>query len=336
MPAPETHELAMGQGLFVIEPQFRERVWGGQRLRASNPPVGEAWIAHGGSRVLGGPHEGRTLDELVVAYPYELMGSAVGGREGRRFPVLAKLLDCADWLSVQVHPNDVQARRMEGPDQFGKTEAWYFIEADPGAKILLGVKPGTGKDDLARAIRAGRPLDVASEIEVRGGEAVLIPAGTLHALGPGLFLYELQEASDITYRAYDWGRPQSTDRRLHIEESVEVTLPVGPLERTVPRVSAGTGTCKAIACEYFEFDLVLVGAESLQADTEGRTFHILTVVQGAVEVTRGHETARLDRFETALVAGAVGAYSVRSLDAPATLLRAELPDWRSRARTLRS
>ncbi|HEX7543564.1 MAG TPA: type I phosphomannose isomerase catalytic subunit [Candidatus Limnocylindrales bacterium] len=325
MPAPETHELAMGQALFVLEPQFRERVWGGQRLQASNPPVGEAWIAHGASRVLGGRHEGRTLDELVVVYGHELLGSAAGVRDGLRFPVLAKLLDCADWLSVQVHPNDEQARRMAGPDQLGKTEAWYFIETDPGAKILLGVKPGTGKDDLARAIRAGRAEDVASQIEVRGGEAVLIPAGTLHALGPGLFLYELQEASDITYRAYDWGRPQSADRRLHIEESVEVALPVGPLDRTSPSVSAQTGTCNAIACEYFEVDLVRVASEPLQADTEGRTFHILTVVQGAVELTCGRETARLQRFETALVAGAVGAYSVASLDAPATLLRAELP-----------
>src|ERR1035437_9875524 len=319
-------EVAMDQGLFLLEQQFRERVWGGQRLRVSNPPIGEAWIAYGQSRVLNGRHAGWTLDEVVASLGPELLGSAGSrGRNGRRFPVLAKLLDCADWLSVQVHPNDEQARRMAGPDQLGKTEAWYFIETDPGAKILLGGKPGTGKDDLARAIRAGRADDVASQIEVRGGEAVLIPAGTLHALGPGLFLYELQEASDITYRAYDWERPQSADRRLHIEESVEVALPVGPLDRTSPSVSAQTGTCNAIACEYFEVDLVRGASEPLQADTEGRTFHILTVVHGAVEVTCGPETARLQRFETALVAGAVGAYSVASLDAPATLLRAELP-----------
>jgi mannose-6-phosphate isomerase len=322
---PETPELDLCQRLLRVEPQYRERVWGGQRLRASDPPVGEAWIAYGGSRVQGGRHEGRTLDELVAAYGSELLGSASGGRDGRRFPVLAKLLDCADWLSVQVHPNDEQARRMEGPDQLGKTEAWYFLETDPGAKILLGVKPGTSADELVRAIRAGRAVDVASEIEVRSGEAVLIPAGTLHALGPGLFLYELQEASDITYRAYDWDRPQTPDRRLHIEESVEVTLPVGALERAFPRVTGGTGTSQGIACEYFEVDLVRVGVESLQTDTAGRTFHILTVTDGAAEVTCGPETARLERFETALVAGSAGAYSVRSLGAPATLLRARLP-----------
>jgi len=322
----KTREQTMGQVLFCVEAQFRERIWGGQRLRASNPPVGEAWIAYGGSRVLGGSQEGRTLDELVVSYGSELLGSAAAGRTGGRFPLLVKLLDCADWLSIQVHPNDEQARRMVGPHEPGKTEAWYFIETDPGARILLGVKPGTDKDRLAEAIRAGRAIDVASEVEVRGGETVLIPAGTLHALGPGLFLYEIQQASDTTYRAYDWGRPQSAGRRLHIEESAEVTLPVGPLERALPRVDAGTGTCEAIACEYFELDLVRVASASLQAGTEGRTLHILTVIEGAAELTCGHETTRLGRFETALVAGAAGAYSVRSLGGPATLLRARLPD----------
>jgi mannose-6-phosphate isomerase len=321
----KAREQAMGQGLFHLETQFRERIWGGQRLRASNPPVGEAWIAYGGSRVLGGPQDGRTLDELASAYGSEFLGSAIAGSVSRRFPILAKFLDCADWLSVQVHPNDEQARRMVGPDEFGKTEAWYFIETDPGAKILAGVKPGTSRDELAAAIRAGRALDVASEVEVRGGESLLIPAGTLHALGPGLFLYELQEASDTTYRAYDWGRPQAAGRQLHIEESAEVALPVGPRERSVANVSTGTGTSRAVTCEYFELDLVRVESEPLEADAEGRTLHILTVIDGSATLTCGHETTRLDRLETALVAGAAGAYSVRALGGPATLLQARIP-----------
>ena len=326
MPAPRDDSQALGQGVFVIEPQYRERVWGGQRLRASDPPIGEAWIAHGGSRVLGGKYRGRTLDELAAEFGVQLLGSAVRDTYKNRFPVLIKLLDCADWLSVQVHPNDEQARRIKGPGEFGKTEAWYFIEADPGAKILLGVKPGTDASELARAIRGGRALDAASEVAVKGGETVLIPAGTLHALGPGLFLYEVQQASDITYRAYDWGRPQSGDRRLHIEESAEVALPVGAMERSVPRVIGETGTCRAISCEYFVLDLLRIESEALTADTEGRTFHVLTAIDGEVEVTHGHDTTTLERWGTALVAGAAEAYSVRSVGGPATLLRAALPD----------
>ena len=317
----------MGQGLFLLEPEYRERVWGGRRLRASDPPTGEAWIAYGASRVLNGPNQGRTLDDVLAAAGLELLGTnASPGRDSRRFPLLAKFLDCADWLSVQVHPNDEQARRMAGPDELGKTEAWYFLDTDPGAKILLGVTPGTGEDELVRAIRAGRAVDVASEVPVSGGEAVLIPAGTLHALGPGLFLYEMQEASDITYRAYDWGRPETPTRHLHIEESVEVTLPVGPLDRTVPRVAGETGTALAVDSEYFRVELARIGTEPLLADTAGRTFHILTVIRGTVEVIVGRETAHLKAFETALVAAQAGAYSLRSLDGPAVLLRAGLPD----------
>lgn len=317
----------MGQGLFLLEPEFRERVWGGRRLRASDPPTGEAWIAYGASRVLNGPNRGRTLDEVLAADGLSLLGTnATPGRDSRRFPLLAKLLDCADWLSLQVHPNDEQARRLAGPDELGKTEAWYFIQTDPGAKILLGVAPGTGRDELVRAIRAGSAVDVASEIPVSAGEAVLIPAGTLHALGPGLFLYELQESSDITYRVYDWGRPETPKRRLHIEELVEVALPVGPLDRAVPRVTGETGTALAIASEYFQFELAGIGPEPLLGTTAGRTFHIITVVRGKVELSVGGETAHIEPFETALVAGAAGAYTIRSVEGPATLLRAGLPD----------
>jgi mannose-6-phosphate isomerase len=316
----------MGQGLFLLEPEYRERVWGGRRLRASDPPTGEAWIAYGASCVLNGPNRGRTLNEVLAADGFELLGTLASPGGSHRFPLLAKLLDCADWLSVQVHPNDDQARRMAGPDEFGKTEAWYFLETDPAAKILLGVIPGTDKDELDRAIRAGRAVDVASEIPVGTGEAVLIPAGTLHALGPGLFLYEMQEASDITYRAYDWGRPETPNRRLHIEESVEVALPVGPLDRAVPRVAADTGTALAVASEYFRVELARIGTEPLLGDTASRTFHILTVIHGTLEVIVGGETARLEPFETALVSAAAGTYSLRAVEAPAMALRAGLPD----------
>jgi mannose-6-phosphate isomerase len=187
--------------------------------------------------------------------------------------LLVKLLDPAAWLSVQVHPNDEQARRMVGPREFGKTEAWYFLAAEVGAQIMVGVRPGVDGARLAAAIREGRILEVAHQVAVHDGDAILIPAGTLHALGPGLLLYEVQQASDTTYRIYDWDRPQSAGRQLHIEESAQVTLPVGP-----------------------------------------------------TEVRREGEQIGLDRFETALVAGSAGAYEVRAVDGPASLLRAAVPD----------
>jgi len=318
---------ALGQRLLILEPQYRERVWGGQRLRRSDPPIGEAWIAYGPSVVEGGPHAGETLDALMASHSTALMGTAVARRYPARFPILIKLLDCADWLSVQVHPNDEQARRLVGPDEFGKTEAWYFLEAEPGAGILAGVKPDVDRATLAAAIREGRVLDVVEHVEIRSGDSLLIPAGTLHALGPGLLLYEIQQASDTTYRAYDWGRPQSTGRRLHIEESVEVTEPVGPADRIHPEVTAGTGAASAMDCALFDVDLIRVSPSMpWSSDTCGRSFHIVTVTEGTAELTCGQERVRLGKFETALVAGSAGAYEVCAVDERVSLLRATVPD----------
>jgi mannose-6-phosphate isomerase len=317
----------LGQRLLILEPQYRERVWGGQRLKRSSPPIGEAWIAHGPSVVSSGLHAGETLDALLAMFGADLAGASVARRFPMRFPILIKLLDCADWLSVQVHPNDEQARRLVGPNEFGKTEAWYFLEAEPGARIMAGVKPDVDRTALGAAIRGGSVRDVAQNVDIRSGDALLIPAGTLHALGPGLLLYEIQQASDTTYRAYDWGRPQSAGRRLHIEESVEVTEPVGPADRVHPEIAAGTGAAQAVGCALFDLDLVRVSPSTpWSSDTLGQSFNVLTVTEGTAEVACGSERVRLGKFETVLVAGSAGSYEVRAAGERVSLLRATVPD----------
>ena len=164
-------------------------------------------------------------------------------------------------------------------------------------------------------------------MEVESGDAILIPAGTLHALGPGLLLYEIQQASDTTYRAYDWGRPQSTGRRLHIEESVEVTRPIGPEPISHPDVPGATGCAPAVACAYFALDLIRVArGVRFGQNTAGRSFHLVTVTDGSVELACGDESVVLTRLETALVAGSAGAYDIRAVEGPARLLRAVVPD----------
>lgn len=319
-------EHRLEQRLLQLEPQFRERVWGGQLLRASQPPIGEAWLVYGQSVVVNGPLAGRRLADLAGEYGPDLLGKSVFDRYGARFPLLAKILDCADWLSVQVHPNDEQAARLVGPGMFGKTEAWFFLEAAPDARILLGVQPGTTLPELEAAIREERIVDVAQVVEVHGLEAALIPAGTLHALGPGLLLYEIQQDSDITYRAYDWGRPQSAGRNLHIEESVQVTTTDGPLDLVRPRIDADTGIARAIECPKFVLDLARVGATPLSLDTGGRSLHIMTALAAPIELEVGEARIRLGRFETAVVAGGAGEYRVSAPEGPAALLKAAVPD----------
>jgi mannose-6-phosphate isomerase len=313
------------QRLFLLEPQYRERVWGGQKLKAADPPVGEAWVAFEESRVRNGEHAGRTVAELAEEYGGQFLGREVSESYGTRFPLLVKLLDCADWLSVQVHPNDEQARRLVGPGEFGKSEAWHFIEAEPGATIYAGIKQGTSREELEGAIRQGRVLEVAQRHEVKAGETVYIPAGTLHALGPGLLLYEVQQSSDTTYRVYDWDRPASAGRKLHVEESVAVTDPSKSVAaRPAPEIS-GTGFAAALRCPHFELEVIRLGGDALEGDTRGETFHVLTVTEGGAELSGGEETVPLGKYETALVAGGAGRYRLRARGGAARLLRATAP-----------
>jgi mannose-6-phosphate isomerase len=322
----EKKSRGLGQNLLAVEPQYRERVWGGTKLRSAEPRIGEAWIAFGESVVAGGPRAGRTIADLTVDYPDEILGADVRRRYGARFPLLIKFLDSEEWLSVQVHPNNEQAARMVGPDEFGKTEAWYFLETKPAASILAGVKAGTDEAELAAAIRESRVLDLARGVAVAARTAILIPAGTLHAVGPGLFLYEIQQASDTTYRAYDWGRPQSNGRKLHIEEAVAVTLPVGPSKLIAARSEAeGPGRWPELSCPYFQLDAAQVGPTPLAGDTDGRSFHIVTAIEGAVELTCGDERLDIATFGTAIVAGAAGKYGVRAAKDSARVLVASVP-----------
>jgi mannose-6-phosphate isomerase len=318
------------QHLYVLEPQSRERVWGGQRLMPQQPPIGEIWCAYGKSRVQNGPAAGRTVEDLTRERSEAFVGRVVAERFPESFPLLIKLLDCADWLSVQVHPNDEQAARLEGPGYRGKTEAWHFIDAAPGAQILAGVRPGTSRGELARAIRTGRILDVSPSIAVHPGETYLLHAGTMHALGPGLLLYEVQQSSDITYRVYDWDRPASAGRELHIEQAVAVTDPERQAIRTSPptsdhALSSGVSSV-AVGCSYFVLDVLNVADMTTVGDTEGTTFHVLTVKSGTVEVRCGDETICLKKFETAVVAGATGNYELRAVDSLASVLRARVPE----------
>jgi len=313
------------QNLFVLEPQYQKRVWGGQRLKAQEDPVGELWGAFDESLVQAGPHGGMSVAELASAFGEAFLGRDVVERFGRRFPLLIKLLDCADWLSVQVHPNDEQAERLVGPGQYGKTEAWHFLEVDPETSILAGVKPGTTAERLANAIRGGEILDVAQRLHIAHGETYLIPAGTLHALGPGLLLYEVQQASDTTYRVYDWDRPPSEKRALHIEQSVLVTNPHSVPARTPRPELHGTSSARAAESPFFVLEVLQIADEPFTSTTEGRTLNVFTVTEGAVTLTCSAETEELDRFSSAILAGRGGAFTLRSNGTQATVLRATLP-----------
>jgi mannose-6-phosphate isomerase len=232
-------------------------------------------------------------------------------RTGTRFPVLIKLLDCADWLSLQVHPNDEQARRLEGSDQFGKTEAWHILEVDPDAELLCGLRPGTTPEALAQAIRDGTLVDLMNRIRVADGDTVFVGAGTIHALGPGMLLYEVQQTSDITYRVFDWNRPQSAGRALHIEQSLAVADPGATGTATHLRPLVDGDVVTLTRCPYFVLDTIAAERTRVTLDTAGQSFHALTAIEGAAEVVGDGWSERLERFDSVVVPAACGAYQIR-------------------------
>jgi mannose-6-phosphate isomerase len=227
--------------------------------------------------------------------------------------LLIKLLDCAQWLSVQVHPNNDQAVELEGPGQFGKTEAWHILEAKPDATLIAGLKPGTSQETLARSIREGSVIDYARYVPVKAGDTVFMPAGTLHALGPGLLVYEVQQTSNWTYRVYDWDRPQTEARPLHIDKSIQVTrAEIEPPVIPLPECGEGAQQ-QLIRCDYFTLEMLCATTETIELDTRGESFHAITLIEGRAALQARKERLALDTFQTALIPASMGSYQFEPL-----------------------
>jgi len=309
--------------IFRPVPDLHERVWGGHRLGSPRgQPIGEAWVAGPSNVIADGPDEGRTLAEVAAREGAAFVGRNAGARTGDRFPLLVKLLDPAAWLSVQVHPDDATARQLEGPEALGKAEAWYVLDAAPDAELLVGVRGRIGGAAVRAAIAdgSGSVAPLIARHRVRAGDAVLIPAGTIHAVGPGVFLYEVQQPSDLTYRCDDWGRPATPERPLHISQSLASIRPSSrPRLRRAPKVARAT----LVACEHFVLERLIVGPDRPAVlHPHGESVHVLTAIDGPVRllpVASGGAWARselivLGGLETAVVSAAASSYTI---DAPA-------------------
>lgn len=214
-----------------FQPEFKERVWGGRNLERfgfhmQEGRIGEAWTIgdhpNGTTKVMNGELAGLGLDEVRQRFGKECFGVKGFSEKTGRFPLLIKLLDCQDDLSVQVHPNDDYTNLPKG--ELGKTEMWYVLDAKPGAKIIYGLKDGVNREALAQAIAENRIMDSLHEVSVAAGDTFYIPAGTVHALCSGVLVAEIQQNSDTTYRLYDYNRLglDGQQRELHVEDSLNV------------------------------------------------------------------------------------------------------------------
>jgi mannose-6-phosphate isomerase len=319
----------------LLEASLHETIWGGRRLETDGwkalPPsqlIGEAWETETSCLAQNPPYRGKTLGTLVAELDTALLGGQAVAIFGHRFPLLAKFIDAHQKLSVQVHPDDAYAAQYEG-GRLGKTECWYILAADPGALIVHGFKAPTSRHEVAEAIKNVTLEQLLHEEPVRAGDLIFVPAGTVHAIGGGILLYELQEYSDITYRMYDYGRLTASGqpRELHIERSLAVAR-YGPSPcikvQAVPLASApGYEEHCLVACRYFVVRaLVLRGGLS---ERTGASCLILSSLGARGEIHYGPQLrSRLAfrRGETLVLPADLGSYR---LEGEGLLLRSYVP-----------
>jgi mannose-6-phosphate isomerase len=297
-----------------FHPLLRRYIWGGRRLGTvlgkdlgPGDDYAESWeiCDHGPDQsvVEGGPLAGTPLGQLVRERGEELLGRHA---PQARFPLLMKFLDAARSLSVQVHPNDAQAARLDPPD-LGKTEAWVVLAAEPGSTIYAGLRPGTDRRQLADAIRRGACEQLLHSFQPKPGDCVFLPAGTVHALGQGLLVAEIQQSSDVTYRLFDWNRLGSDGkpRALHIDEGLAVVdYATGPVNPRAPQPTERSWVSRLVQCEKFVLDRWEFDSDRTIGGDQ--RCHIVCVLQGAVEI-EGDPTSRpVPRGGTALLPAALG------------------------------
>lgn len=306
-----------------LTPPLKDYLWGGTRLKTEYgkhtdlAKVAESWelACHrdGMSVIANGPATGQTLADFVAANP-----AALGTRAARfpYFPLLIKLIDAHDNLSVQVHPANDYALRVEG--EYGKTEMWYVVDAEPGARLIYGFKQEITREEFAHRIADNTLLEVVNEVPVKRGDVFFIEAGTLHGIGAGILIAEIQQNSNTTYRVYDYGRlgADGRPRALHIAQAQEVTTLTPPTRGTCALARlplAGQRLELLAACDYFTvYHGALDGRLALTVDDT--SFQAITVLAGTLALTAPNATEErtlsIAKGETALLTASLGDYTI--------------------------
>lgn len=275
--------------ILKLVPAFKDYLWGGEKLKTDYHknttlvPLAESWELSYHKDGLTRLENGKTLQESL---PKEALGKNATAFEF--FPVLTKFIDAKDNLSVQVHPSDEYALKYE--NSYGKTEMWYIVEAEEGAGLYLGFNRDVKKEEFEKAIKENTLTELMNFIPVHAGETYFIPSGTLHAIGKGCLIYEIQQNSNLTYRVYDFGRlgKDGKPRELHIEKALKVTR----LEKFQPTVFENVlGQCKYFTAEKFDVD----GERTLPVNPD--SFTLLTCIDGGVVA----ENVELKKGDSALV-----------------------------------
>jgi len=313
-----------------FRPIFREYVWGGRKLGdvlhkpiGDGPNYAESWevVDHGADQsvVAYGHLAGTTLQQLITDHPTALFG---GQTPHAQFPLLFKYLDAQRNLSVQVHPNDAQAAELIPPD-LGKTEAWYVVDAEPDSIVYAGLKRGYDKESFTHAVAQGATESALHAIQVTAGDCIFIPAGTVHAIGQGLLIAEIQQASDTTYRVFDWNRVDrdGQPRPLHLEQAIQViNFESQEIAPQAPQTTHDSQIETLIRCDKFVLERWSVHAPLAFISDR---FQIISVLDSSLTISNDPAGKPLQRGDTCLIPA--GCEVVLSPDRHCKLLNGYLP-----------
>lgn len=298
--------------ILKLKPACRDTIWGGQRLRKEygmqydGPNIAEAWILSchpsAPSVIENGPYAGQTLQQYLDAEGPQVLGNF--GMLFQPFPILIKLIDADQPLSIQVHPSNLYATERE--HQYGKTEMWYIVDAEPGAFLYYGFRQKISREEFAHRIETDTLTEVLNAVPVKKGDCFFIPSGTVHAIGKGILIAEIQQNSNVTYRVYDYGRKgaDGKPRELHIRKAEEVA-------KLEPPCTAYDFGGHLARCEYFTVDR-MDGSFADCCDDE--SFTSLLVLEGSGTLHQGEEQITLRKGDSVFLSAASGLYSVEGTE----------------------
>lgn len=299
-----------------FKPRFKERIWGGELLASrmnkklpSGKLIGESWelssVPGDISVVANGPLAGNNLEELIEIYMGDLVGDRIYNRFGLLFPLLIKLIDAEDVLSIQVHPDDKLARDRH--NSYGKTEMWYVLDCEPDAELSVGFNRPVSREEYLRHVETGTLPEILKQVKVKPGDAFFIPAGVIHAIGKGILIAEIQQTSDITYRVFDWNRvdDKGDPRELHTDLAVDAIAFGDDADYEVTRTPVPGAAIALVESPFFTTNTVEVSGPLTRSHVDKDSFVIYMVIEGDMTLRweGGEEKAVLG--ETILVPAAL-------------------------------
>lgn len=305
---------------LIFEPILKDRIWGGTKLESDlgkqNLPsatTGESWelsaVPGDESVVKEGVYAGKQLSQLLEEFPKEILGSKLHEQFGNQFPLLFKFLDAREDLSIQVHPNDELAK--ERHNSFGKTEMWYVMQADEEARIIVGFKKKSSPEEYLEHLKNKNLIEILNEVKVKKGDVFFLETGTIHAIGAGIVIAEIQQTSDITYRIYDWDRvdAQGNSRELHVEQALDAmnynTTDTQKQYKAIRNTGNVMVDCPYFTTKYFP----LSGKTDMTSD--GESFVVYICTEGQYSFTVNGESYDFKKGDTILVPAALKEFTLQ-------------------------